>query len=136
MKYLQSFNVRLLHLRQKKKLSQEDIARFCGVDVTVVDAWEKPSDAGRCYPVLAQLLDLCLKTGTRLEEVLDLDQQDADQLQLDLPGFNEQQGDLYQAITDLNHSLDDALPDESERDLLTRWRQADTDKKRLLLSML
>ena len=43
MKYLVTFNTRLRELRQKKKLSQEDIAAFCHVDVTVVNGWEQPT---------------------------------------------------------------------------------------------
>lgn len=136
MKYLMSFNSRLRELRQRKKLSQEDVAAFCGVDVTVVDAWERPSGAERCFPLLDQVLDLCLKTGTRLESLLDIDPGDTGKLQLELPGFDEEDGDLYQSISDLMSALDCVLPDEAERRLLKRWRRADDDKKQLILSML
>jgi transcriptional regulator with XRE-family HTH domain len=137
MKYLLTFNSRLRELRQKKKLSQEDIAAFCNVDVTVVDGWEQPDGEWRSYPVLEQLLDLCLKTGTRLEAILDLQPGAGGKLQMELPGLvEERKTDLYQSISELADVFDDVLPDEMERRLLKRFRKCDAVRKQLILSML
>lgn len=137
MKYLLTFNSRLRELRLRKKLSQEDVALICHVDVTVVDAWEQPSGAQRCFPVLEQLLDLCLKTDTRLETLVDLDPAASGKLQLELPGLeDEQDKDLYHAISELSDAFDRTLPDEVERQLLRRFRKCDAVRRQLLFSML
>lgn len=137
MKYLVTFNTRLKALRQRKKLSQEDVAAFCQVDVTVVNSWELPTGAARTLPTLEQVLDLCLKTDTRLEALLDLEPGQGDRLQMELPGLGkENTGDLYQSIAELNETMDLALPDEVERQLLKKFRRCDADRKQLILSML
>lgn len=137
MKYLLTFNTRLRELRQKKKLSQEDVAAFCHVDVTVVNGWEQPTGKTRCYPVLEQLLDLCLKTDTRLETLLDLEPGELNKLQMELPGMSEDEpNDLYQSIHELSEVFDLVIPDEVERRLLKRFRRCDADRKQLILSML
>ncbi len=137
MKYLLTFNSRLRELRHRKKLSQEDVAMICHVDVTVVDAWEQPGGGQRCYPVLEQLLDLCLKTDTRLEALVDLDPGSSGKLQLELPGLDDDgDKDLYQSLTELSDLFDRTLPDEVERQLLRRFRKCDAVRRQLIFSML
>ncbi len=137
MKYLRSFNQRLRDLRQKKKLTTEDVANFCMVDESVVRGWEATGEAHRCFPTLDNLLDLCLKTGVALEALLDFDQHAKHTPQLDLPGFGaEEEGDLYSVINQLNETLDETLPDETEREFLRRFRLCDEDKRQLMMQLL
>ncbi|WP_020408078.1 helix-turn-helix domain-containing protein [Hahella ganghwensis] len=137
MKYLRSFNQRLRELRQKKKLTTEDIATFCMVDESVVKGWEAPSDSHRCFPTLDNLLDLCFKTGVALDAFLDFELCGKMTPQLELPGFGvDEEGDLYSAINELNETLDHSLPDERERELLRRFRDCDEERRQFIMQML
>jgi len=137
MKSLRSFNQCLHELRQKKKLTIEDVANFCMVDESVVRGWEATENAHRCFPTLDNLLDLCLKTGVALEALLDLEQRAKITPQLELPGFSAEDDEgLYSAINDLNEALDRALPDETEREILRRFRLCDEDKRQLMMQLL
>jgi transcriptional regulator with XRE-family HTH domain len=137
MKYLRTFNQRLCELRKKKKLTKTDIAMFCQVDESVVTGWEAAANDQRSFPTIDQLLDLCVKTGVSLSELLDFRQPLSVSPQLDLLSFMEtEQGDLNSVLIELGDAVDAALPDEQERDLLRRFRLCDDEKKEFILQLL
>ncbi|MBU6952343.1 helix-turn-helix domain-containing protein [Hahella sp. HN01] len=137
MKYLRTFYQRLRDFRHKKKLTLEDIATFCQVDVTVVAGWENPIESQRCFPSIDNLFDLCVKTGVSLDALLDFNQNEKNNPQLDLPGFEVgEDGDLDTVIERLTKVMEEALPDSTERLLLKRFRASDEDKKRFILQLM
>src|SRR5690554_7863792 len=73
MRYLQSFHRRLRQLRQTGQLSLADVANMCGVDEARVGSWEAIDPKQRSYPGVSELLDVCLKSETPLDQLLDMD---------------------------------------------------------------
>ena len=139
MKYLKSFHQHLAVQRRRRKMTLEDIATLCQVDVALVMAWESPTEVQRAYPTAEQLIDLCLKGGMRLEQLIDLEAKQADVGQLQLPGFGDaadDDKDLGKSLEALQNAFEAWLPDEQERALLRRFRNADPDKQRFILQLI
>jgi len=135
MKYLKSFNKQLRFFCDAYKLSSADIAEICGLDESVVAAWE--SSSNRVYPSFENLLDLCIKTGVSLESFLDLPNQKAFP-QLELPGFaqSQEKGDLSEELDELDKCIEEALPNEQELELLRRFRKSDDQNRELILQLM
>ena len=137
MKYFKSFNQRLAEQRRKKKLTQDDLALICQVDPVVVAAWESLYESQRAYPEASHLIDLCVKAGMHLEQLIDLDASPANIRQFELPGFSStDEKDLTKTVEELQSVLENLLPDEQERALLKRFRNADADKRRFILQLI
>jgi len=137
MKYLRTFKHRLGELRRKKKLTQLDIATFCGVDEAAVAAWESYFETRRGFPTLDQLLDLSIKTGESLETFLDFELFNVDVPQLDLLSFADQdRGDLTQVLNELSDTINSLLPTDQEQILLRRFRLCDDEKREFIMQLL
>lgn len=135
-KYLKRFNHLLVHFRDAQRLSQDDVAKLCLVDVSVVKAWEQSDHSKRCYPSLDNLLDLCFKTSTPLESFVEIPG-DASAQQLDLPGITEiDEGDLADTLTQLDKELDKLIPAKDEMELLRRFRKSDKQNQELILQLI
>tara|TARA_B100000446_G_C10320141_1_gene258353 strand:- start:88 stop:504 length:417 start_codon:yes stop_codon:yes gene_type:complete len=136
MKYLKQFNQRLREMREKRRLSQQDIAAFCLVDPSVVETWEAETLDVRCYPSLANLLDLCFKTGTALENFVDMPEAPIEK-QLALPGLNlGEENDLADSLVELGEQIEKLIPAEDEYELLRRYRKSDEPTKELILQLI
>ena len=136
MKYLKQFNQRLREMREKRRLSQQDIAAFCLVDPSVVETWEAETLDVRCYPGLANLLDLCFKTGTALENFVDMPEAPIEK-QLALPGLNlGEENDLADSLVELGEQIEKLIPAEDEYELLRRYRKSDEPTKELILQLI
>jgi len=136
MKYLKRFNKQLKQFREGKRLSHQDIAKYCMVDPTVVEAWESPAEKARCYPTLDNLLDLCVKTGAALETFLDLPDAE-NRKQLELPGLAfVEDSDLNESLAQLDDQIEKLLPAEDEKELLRRYRKSDQQSKKLILQLI
>lgn len=136
MKYLKQFNQRLRDMREKRRLSQQDIAAFCLVDPSVVETWEAETLDVRCYPSLANLLDLCFKTGTALENFVDMPEAPIEK-QLALPGLNlGEENDLADSLVELGEQIEKLIPAEDEYELLRRYRKSDEPTKELILQLI
>lgn len=136
MKYLKQFNQRLRDVREKRLLSQQDIAEFCLVDASVVETWESEESALRCYPSLANLLDLCFKTGLELETFVDMPETPAAK-QLALPGINlGEESDLSDSLVELGEQIEKLIPADDEYELLRRYRKSDDPTKELILQLI
>ena len=136
MKYLKSFNFSLIQLRQDAKLSQEDVARLCSVDESVVVAWEVLDESVRCYPTIDNLLDLCLRVNKSLDFFLDF-QQPLNECQLSLPGFSlDDESDLGRPLDVLNKELDKLIPSSEEVELLKRFRNSDPESRELIIQLM
>ncbi|MCK7547394.1 helix-turn-helix transcriptional regulator [Marinobacter koreensis] len=136
MRYLQSFHRRLRQLREAGRLSCEDVAQMCGVDEQRVRSWEADEVRHRSYPGVTELLDLCLKTETPLENLVDLELPDGGG-QLELPGLAfSQADDLSEALKELEQQLDRVQLSDSERELLRRFRKTSPDNRRMVLQLL
>ncbi|WP_369602336.1 helix-turn-helix transcriptional regulator [Hahella sp. SMD15-11] len=137
MRYLSAFNVRLRLIREKHRMTPEDVAALVGVDSGLVHKWEALSEQVRCYPNVDQLIELCLKTGESLRAFLDLEHLDSDPGdQLSLPGFDEAGDDLLRAVGTLMERVESSLPDARERKILEAFRRCDGDRQALVLGML
>ncbi|MGM0767413.1 MAG: helix-turn-helix transcriptional regulator [Pseudomonadota bacterium] len=136
MRYLQSFHRRLRQIRETGHLSREDVARMCDVDEARVSSWEMPDARQRSYPGVTELLDLCLRTDTPLEQVLDLDP-DSETGQLQLPGLAfSNSDDLGVALAELEKELSRVQLSEDESELLRRFRKASQENRRMILQIL
>lgn len=135
-KYLKRFNHLLVRFRDEQRLSQEDVAKLCLVDASVVKAWEHSDHTKRCYPTLDNLLDLCFKTSTPLESFVEIPG-DASAQQLDLPGLTEiDEADLADTLTQLDKELDKLIPAKDEMELLRRFRKSDKQNQELILQLI
>ena len=136
MKYLKLFNQRLRDMREIRCLSQQDIADFCLVDSSVVETWESEKPDSRCYPSLANLLDICFKTGTTLESFVDMPETPIEK-QLALPGLNlGEDNDLANSLVELGEQIEKLIPVDDELELLRRYRKSDSQTKELILQLI
>ncbi len=136
MKYLKQFNLRLRKMRESRHLSQQDIAAFCLVDPSVIETWESDQLNSRCYPSLANILDLCFKTGTALENFVDMPEAPIEK-QLALPGINlGEENDLADSLVELGEQIEKLIPSGDEQELLRRYRKSDAQTKELILQLI
>jgi transcriptional regulator with XRE-family HTH domain len=136
MKYLKQFNQRLRNMRENRRLSQKDIAVFCLVDPSVVDTWESDQPNTRCYPSLTNILDLCFKTGTALENFVDMPEAPIEK-QLGLPGISlGEDNDLADSLVELGVQIEKLIPTGDEQVLLRRYRKSDDQTKELILQLI
>jgi len=136
MRYLQSFNRRLRQLRDQGRLSCQDVAEMCGVDEARVLTWEATEARQRGYPGIVELLDLCLKTETPLEQLLDLEAQ-GEGGQLELPGLAfSNSDDLSAALRELEQEIERVQLTDEESELLRRFRRTTTENRRLVFQLL
>lgn len=136
MRYLQSFNRRLRRIREAGHWSLTDIADMCDVNEAEVRCWEAMDARKRLYPGVGELLDLCLKTETPLEDLLDMDE-GADSGQLELPGLAFSNGDdLSAALRQLEQEISRVQLSEDEMELLRRFRKSDNDNRRMVMQLL
>jgi len=137
MKYLSKFYKHLKQLRDEKRLTEDDISVICQVDVSVVKAWEAHQDDKRCFPTIDNLIDLCLKTGTPLEALLELNVDHEDEEQLELPGLAFiDEHDVNLSLDHLQKEIDKLLPTDDELELLKRYRRSDEENKKLILQLM
>jgi len=137
MRYLQHFNSRLKKLRGRLGLELSDISRICNIDLGEVARWELTADGERSYPDLDQLLDLALKTGTPLTDLVDMDELALDPGQLDLPGFADvDDGGVGDALDNLQALVARVSLSRQEQELLRRFRDADSENQRLILQLM
>jgi transcriptional regulator with XRE-family HTH domain len=124
-------------LRRAKKLTLDDIARVCDVDKSLVVAWEASSASQRAYPSFDHIMDLYLKLGMDLLELIDLDAIHAHGGQIELPGLSDTDDeDLGHSLEALQEAIEDLMPDEQERELLRRFRNADPERQRFILQLI
>lgn len=136
MRYLQTFNRRLRQIREAGQLSRWDVAQMCGVDEARVAGWEASDVRQRSYPGVTELLDLCLRTETPLEDLLDLDDT-GDTGQLELPGLAFSRGDdLSAALKELEKEINRVQLSEEEVELLRRFRKTSGENRRMVLQIL
>tara|TARA_R110001592_G_scaffold324870_3_gene604672 strand:- start:79628 stop:80044 length:417 start_codon:yes stop_codon:yes gene_type:complete len=136
MKYLKQFNQRLRNMRENRHFSQQDIAAFCLVDPSVIETWESDQLNSRCYPSLANILDLCFKTGTALEDLVDMPDAPIEK-QLALPGINlGEENDLAESLVELGEQIEKLIPSADEHELLRRYRKSDAQTKELILQLI
>ncbi|WP_372965416.1 XRE family transcriptional regulator [Marinobacter sp.] len=136
MRYLQSFHRRLRYLREAGQLSLADVANMCGVDEARVRSWEASELKQRSYPGVNELLDLCVKTETPLEHLLDMDES-GDRDQLELPGLAfSNSDDLTVALKELEQEIDRIQLSDEESEILRRFRKASADNRRMVMQLL
>ncbi len=136
MRYLQSFNRRLRHVREQGQLSLADIAEICGVDEARVRSWEAEDGRQRGFPGVTELLDLCLRTETPLEQLLDMEE-GRDGNQLELPGLAfSNSDDLSAALQELEREISRVQLTDDEAELLRRFRKTTDDNRRMVLQLL
>jgi len=136
MRYLQSFNRRLRHVREQGQLSLADIAEICGVDEARVRSWEAEDGRQRGFPGVTELLDLCLRTETPLEQLLDMEGA-GDSDQLELPGLAfSNSDDLSVALQELEQEISRVQLTDGEAELLRRFRKTTDDNRRMVLQLL
>ena len=136
MKYLKSFNYRLAEQRRRHKLTPEDVAVICSVDVGVVLSWESPYESQRTYPSADHLIDLCVKAGLRLEKLIDMDFSPNHLKQFELPGLGlTDEPDLGRSLDELQDAIENLLPTEEERELLMRFRKASAEQKQRVMGL-
>jgi transcriptional regulator with XRE-family HTH domain len=136
MRYLQTFNRRLSKLRENSGLSCRDVAQLCGIDEARVNGWEASDDRQRGYPSVNELLDVCIKTETPLEDLLDLGDP-GDGSQLELPGLAfSNSDDLALALRQLEQEISRVQLSDEETELLRRFRRASTENRRMILQIL
>lgn len=137
MKYLSKFHKHLKQLREEKHLTIDDISVICQVDVTVVNAWESTQEDKRCFPSIDNLIDLCLKTGTQLDALLELNYDREDEEQLELPGLAFiDENDVNLSLDHLQKEIEKLLPTDDELELLKRFRRSDDENKKLILQLM
>ncbi|WP_166268482.1 helix-turn-helix domain-containing protein [Marinobacter caseinilyticus] len=136
MRYMQSFYRRLRQMREARGLSLTDVADLCGVDESQVERWESFEPKRRAYPSVEEFLDICLRTGTPIDELLDFDDL-ADAGQLELPGLAfSNNNDLTDALVLLGREFQRLQLPESEVELLRRFRSSTTENRRRVLRLL
>lgn len=135
MRYLQSFNRRLRRIREQDQLSLMDVADMCGVSEACVRSWEATEARQRSYPGVSELLDLCFKTETPLERLLDMD--DGEDGQFELPGLTfSTSDDLSVALNALEEELSRVQLSDEEAELLRRFRKTNADNRRMVVQLL
>ena len=123
-------------MREKRRLSQKDIAAYCLVDPSVVESWEADQIDIRCYPSLANILDLCFKTGTALENFVDMPEAPIER-HLALPGLSlGEEGDLSDSLSTLDEQIEKLIPSKDEQELLRRYRKSDPQTRELILQLI
>lgn len=123
-------------MRENRRLSQQDIAAFCLVDPSVVETWESEQLNTRCYPSLPNILDLCFKTGTALENFVDMPEAPIER-QLALPGISlGEENDLSDSLVELGEQIEKLIPTGDEHELLRRYRKSDSQTKELILQLI
>lgn len=157
MRYMQSFNRRLKQLRETRQLSRADVADICHVDEAQVANWEAFDPKHRRYPRIDHLMDICLRTETALDELLDFSD-GADEGQLELPGLAfSSDSDLTKPLAELEREIErfretrkaekckkgsstelrSAGPlNEEEAELLRRFRKTSAENRRMVLQIL
>ena len=136
MRYLQSFHRRLRQIRETGDLTREDIASICSVSESTVAGWESVDSRQRLYPSVTELLDLCLRTETAVDEVLDLDDT-GDTGQLELPGLAFSRGDdMSTALKKLEQEIQRVQLSDEEAELLRRFRRTSAENRRMVLQIL
>ncbi|MDC0661966.1 XRE family transcriptional regulator [Marinobacter sp. SS21] len=117
-------------------MSVSDLAQLCGVEEHRLLAWESADPRRRAYPSVDELVDLCFRTETALEEWLDLvEGQDAGQLEL--PGLGVGDGnELTQALVELEAVIARVQPEADEVDLLAAFRKAPSETRRAVMRTL
>jgi hypothetical protein len=112
------------------------MAQLCGVDEARVESWEARDDRQRSYPSVNELLDVCIKTETPLENFLDLGDPDGGN-QLELPGLAfSNSDDLAVALKQLEQEISRVQLTDEEAELLRRFRRASTENRRMILQIL
>ena len=136
MRYMQSFNQHLQKVREQLGLSVAELAELCGVEEQRVRLWEHSDPRNRAYPSVGELMDLCLRTETSLEGLLDLDEV-GDEGQLELPGLAFSDGsDLTRALNELERELGRLQLSDEEAELLRRFRRTTADNRRMIMQIL
>ncbi|MDX1634880.1 MAG: helix-turn-helix transcriptional regulator [Marinobacter sp.] len=136
MRYMQSFNRRLKQLRENRQLSRADLAELCGVEDALVAAWESADPKTRRYPGVAELMDICLRTDSSLDSLLDFGEA-VDAGQLELPGLAfSNEGDLTESLSQLEKELNRLQLSDEERKLLHRFRKTSSENRRMVLQLL
>jgi transcriptional regulator with XRE-family HTH domain len=136
MRYLQSFHRRLRQIRDKSQLTREDVASICHVGEDRVAGWEAEDSQQRTYPGVTELLDLCIRTETAMDELLDLDDT-GDTGQLELPGLTFTRGDdLSTALKQLEQEIQRVQLSDEEAELLRRFRKTSAENRRMILQIL
>ncbi|WP_166259569.1 helix-turn-helix domain-containing protein [Marinobacter salicampi] len=154
MRYMQSFNRHLKQLREARQLSRADVADICHVDEAQVANWEAFDPKHRRYPRIDHLMDICLRTETALDELLDFSDA-ADEGQLELPGLAfSSESDLAKPLAELEREIErfretrkaekrkkgdlrNAGPlSEEEAELLRRFRKTSAENRRMVLQIL
>ena len=136
MRYMKSFHRRLKHLRDTRQMSVSDVAQLCEVDERRVASWESDTPKNRSYPEIDELMDLCLKTETPLDALLDFE--DApDAGQMELPGLTfTTDTDLTKALETLEREMDRLKLNEEEVEMLRRFRKATAENRRMIVQLL
>ncbi|MEQ5834031.1 XRE family transcriptional regulator [Marinobacter sp. R17] len=136
MRYMTSFHRRLRVLRESRQLSVADIARLCDADERRVAGWESENPKTRTFPDIDELMDLCLKTETPLEALLDFE--DApDAGQLELPGLAfDSNADLGRVLEELEREIERLKPTEEEMEMLRRFRNTTAENRRMVIQLL
>ena len=136
MRYMQSFHRRLKHLRDTLRLSQADVARICSVDEAEVDRWESSDPKRRGYPGVVEMMDLCLRTESTLDALLDFEDL-VDAGQLELPGLTFGNGhDLSESLALLEKEIGRLQLTEDEAELLRRFRINTNENRRMVMQLL
>ncbi|WP_227546081.1 helix-turn-helix domain-containing protein [Marinobacter fonticola] len=136
MRYMTSFHRRLKTLRETKQLSVSDLARLVETDERRVLSWESDNPKNRHYPDIDELMDLCLKTETPLDALLDFeDAPDAGQLELPGLAFSHD-SDLSKALDALAEEIERLKPSEQEMELLRRFRKTTAENRRMIIQLL
>lgn len=136
MRYMKSFHRRLKTLREMKQLSVSDVARLVEADERRVVSWESDNPKNRTYPDIDELMDLCLKTETALDALLDFE--DAPSAgQMELPGLTfSDDADLSKALESLEQEIERLKPSEEEAELLRRFRKTTAENRRMIIQLL
>lgn len=136
MRYLESFNRRVKLVRKNLSLSTAELAELCDVDERVVLAWESTDPRQRDFPDVSELMDLCVRTETALEALLDLSGIE-DEGQLELPGLAfSNGGDLARAVDELEREIQRFQLSDEESEMLRRFRKASAENRRMILQLL
>ncbi|BES71717.1 hypothetical protein RE428_27350 [Marinobacter nanhaiticus D15-8W] len=136
MRYMKSFHRRLKTLREMKQLSVSDVARLVDSDERRVLSWESDNPKNRTYPDIDELMDLCLKTETGLEALLDFeDAPDAGQMELPGLAFSNDV-DLTKVLDTLEQEIERLKPSEEEVELLRRFRKTTAENRRMIIQLL
>lgn len=136
MRYLQSFHWRLREARSSRHFTRAELASVCGVEETLVAAWEAPEPGRRQYPDVAALMNLCQRLDVALETLLDPEELGAEG-QLELPGLRfTTDADLTRALGELETEIERHQPSGEETELLRRFRKTSPENRRMIMQLL